>query len=80
MSRSIHGRNVLEIVRETEQALSREMLLQSMRTQFGEEAVFHTCSASDMSGEELVDMFLGKGRLVQDEGQLSVGGCGCGSH
>ena len=80
MSRSTHGRNVLEIVREAEQAMSREMLLQSMHTQFGEKAVFHTCSASDMTGEELVDMFLGKGRLLLNEGALSVGGCGCGSH
>ncbi|WP_461536455.1 YecH family metal-binding protein [Spongorhabdus nitratireducens] len=80
MSRSNHGRKVLEIVREAEQALSREMLLQEMNNRFGEGAEFHTCSAQGMTGEELVELFLGKGKLQQGEQGLFIGGCGCGSH
>lgn len=40
--------------------------------QFGAEARFHTCSAEDLTAEELVEFLDSKGKLVAREGGLQT--------
>ncbi|WP_281648307.1 YecH family metal-binding protein [Parendozoicomonas sp. Alg238-R29] len=65
MAQSVHGRNVLKLVLESEQAQSREQLLQVIASEFGADVEFHTCSVQGLSAEALLELFLGKGKLVE---------------
>ena len=77
---SIHGRNILNLVQEHGEPVSREELLTAIGNHFGETVRFHTCSASDMSAEQLLDMFLEKGKLILEGGMILFHGCNCGCH
>ena len=77
---SIHGRNILNLVREHSEPVSREELLTAIGNHFGDASRFHTCSASDMSAEQLLDMFLETEKLVLDGEMILFRGCNCGCH
>ena len=62
---SVHGRKVLKMVLESEKALPREQLIQAMEAQFGADSQFHTCSVQELSANDLLELFLGKGKLVE---------------
>ena len=65
MAQSVHGRNVLKLVLESGRSWKREDLLQNIASEFGGDAAFHTCSVEGFSAEQLIEMFLGKGKLVE---------------
>ena len=75
---SIHGHNVLNFVQELGQEISRESLLSNIEEHFGTEARFHTCSAENLSSEELVSLFLQTGKLEEVDGTVEFHGCACG--
>ena len=77
MPASVHGHQVLKLIRETDQPLNKEALLASIQTSFGEATPYHTCSASDLSAEELIELFLSKGKLVLENDQIQFVGCQC---
>ena len=77
---SIHGRNILNLVQEHGEPVSREELLTAIGNHFGGAARFHTCSAQDMNAVQLLDMFLEKGKLVLDGEMILFRGCNCGCH
>lgn len=77
---SIHGRHVLSLVKEHGEPVTPEELLAAMHHHFGKEAIFHTCSANEMTSEQLLDMFLEKGKLELVEGMIQFRGCNCGCH
>ena len=77
---SIHGRNILNLVQEHGQPFTKEELLNTIGNHFGVQARFHTCSASDMRAEALLDMFLEKGKLELEGELIQFRGCNCGSH
>ena len=60
MNKSLHGHNVLNLVKEQAQPLSKIELLHAIGQAFGEEARFHTCSAKDLTAENLVELFMNK--------------------
>lgn len=62
---SIHGHDVMQMMLENEQAFSKESLREAIETRFGAQARFHTCSASDMSAEELIVFLEKKGKFVE---------------
>ncbi|MBO9495441.1 YecH family protein [Thalassotalea sp. G20_0] len=77
---SVHGHNVLNMIREQEVALSKEALLTAMSAEFGEEARYHTCSAQELTAAELVDQFVGKGKLIETSEGIQYIGCNCHCH
>ena len=77
MQESIHGHHVLNLVREHNQPVTREELLQAMSQHFGTESRFHTCSADGLEAEQLVDLFLDKGKLSLEDNLIHFVGCRC---
>ena len=80
MKDSIHGRNVLSLIQEMPQPINAEELMTAIDKAFGAEAEFHTCSIKGASASELIEMFIAKGKLDQDESGIHFVGCGCGHH
>ncbi len=70
MSSSVHGRKVLMMVVESGRTWSREELVQTMHGTFGD--TFNTCSLQGLSADQLLDMFLGKGKMLETEAGISV--------
>ena len=72
MAQSVHGRNVLKMVLASDRSWPRAELLQAMVNEFGADSEFHTCSVDSLSAEQLLDLFLNKGKLVETAEGLSV--------
>ncbi|USE39180.1 YecH family protein [Endozoicomonas sp. SCSIO W0465] len=53
---SIHGHNVLNLIKEQKVVLNKETLLTAISAEFGEEARYHTCSARELTAEELAKL------------------------
>jgi probable metal-binding protein len=64
MSDSIHGHEVLQLLLEYPQGLSKRELLLQMTQRFGADARFHTCSASGMDAEALLQFLAQKGKFI----------------
>ncbi len=69
---SIHGHEVMEMMLEHPQGLSRQELEQIMTARFGPEARFHTCSREDMTIAELIDFLAQRGKFDEQGGRLST--------
>lgn len=66
---SIHGHEVLNMMIASGEPYSTASLEAAIKNRFGEQASFHTCSASDMTAGELVAFLAAKGKFVaQDDG------------
>lgn len=65
MNKQIHGHEVLEMMVNSGRGYSRESLRQSILERFGPEARFHTCSADDMTADELIDFLAARGKFVE---------------
>ena len=77
MQKSIHGHKVLKLIREHNQPVSKSKLLTTMVQHFGSESRFHTCSAKELSAEQLVELFLDKGKLSLKNEEIHFVGCQC---
>lgn len=64
MSESVHGHDVMHMMLELGGQFSRESLKAAIDTRFGANARFHTCSAADMTAEQLIDFLQAKGKFV----------------
>ena len=64
MSQSVHGHEVMEMMLEQEGQFSRASLKHAMAERFGVDARFHTCSASEMDGEALIDFLAARGKFI----------------
>ncbi|GIU50472.1 MULTISPECIES: YecH family protein [Shewanella] len=76
MSDSIHGRNVIKLMKAQNTPQPHQQWLALMAQEFGENAQFHTCRASDMTGAQLVDLFISNGRLTETEAGFQINQCG----
>ncbi len=72
MGNSVHGRNVLKMIIASGRSWPHEALLAAMAAEFGEGVSFHTCSTQDMTAEQLVALFVAKGKLVDSDQGLAV--------
>ena len=69
MSSPVHGHDVIAMIRETPTAYTRETLVAAIIVRFGAATRFFTCSAQDMTAEQLVDFLEGHGKFMpQGEG------------
>jgi probable metal-binding protein len=66
---SIHGHDVIEMIRSAGKPFTKSGLVAAIVEQFGAEARFHTCSAEGMDPAELVEFLMAKGKFfIADEG------------
>jgi probable metal-binding protein len=67
MSDSIHGHEVLHFMQEHGGGFTRESLRDAVIARFGADARFHTCSADDLTAEQLIDFLDARGKFVAGE-------------
>ncbi len=60
---SIHGHEVMRMMLESKEAFTDASLVRAIRKRFGEDARFHTCSAQDLTAEELVEFLRSRGKF-----------------
>ncbi|WP_281213873.1 YecH family metal-binding protein [Shewanella insulae] len=65
MSDSIHGHQVMELMLSLGRAVSKGELTELMHQAFGEQARYHTCSASEMDAQELIAFLERKGKFTE---------------
>lgn len=69
MNSSIHGHEVMQMMVESGKQYSRESLKKEIENTFGADACFHTCSAFDMTADDLIDFLDARGKFMNvDEG------------
>ena len=64
MSESIHGHEVMQMMIESGEAYTRDSLRADIIRRFGEDARFHTCSAENMTAEELIEFLAARGKFT----------------
>ncbi len=64
MSQSVHGHEVMEMMLAQGGQFTPASLKQAMAERFGAEARFHTCSASEMDAEALIDFLAARGKFI----------------
>lgn len=69
---SVHGHEVLHTMLTNDKGWTRESLLQALAEKYGEDCRFHTCSAQDMSAEQLIDFLAARGKFVDAEGGFNT--------
>ncbi|WP_394200982.1 YecH family metal-binding protein [Shewanella waksmanii] len=67
MSDSIHGHQVMELMLSLGRPVTKAELKSMMSEQFGEQARFHTCSASEMNAEQLIAFLDAKGKFIASD-------------
>ncbi|MFB2871976.1 YecH family metal-binding protein [Aeromonas jandaei] len=65
MSQSVHGHEVMEMMLEQDGQFTRASLKQAMAQRFGADARFHTCSASEMDAEALINFLTARGKFIE---------------
>lgn len=61
----IHGHEVLNMMMASGKNYTREGLVGDIRQKFGPDARFYTCSAEDMTAEQLVEFLESRGKFIQ---------------
>lgn len=67
MSNSVHGHEVMNLMLEMGGGFSKESLKEAIIARFGADARYHTCSAQEMTAEELIDFLSTKDKFVETE-------------
>ena len=72
MPEPIHGHDVLDFMISSGESYTRATLADAIRKRFGAEAQFHTCSASGMTAEELIEFLAQRGKFTGTEADFTV--------
>jgi probable metal-binding protein len=64
MTQRIHGHEVMKMMLATGKDYSRETLKADILATFGLDARFHTCSADNMTADDIITFLDGKGKFV----------------
>jgi len=64
MAESIHGHEVMHMMMESGAAYTVASLREAIEARFGPTTRFHTCSAENMTAEELVAFLAARGKFV----------------
>lgn len=68
----IHGHEVMRMMVESGQAYDADSLESAIVEKFGDQARFHTCSASGMTARELIDFLAARKKFVPFGGGFST--------
>jgi len=60
----IHAHEVMHLMLELDEGFSRESLARAIVDRFGADARFHSCSASGMDAEAVIDFLQSRGKFV----------------
>ncbi|MCL6271120.1 YecH family protein [Sansalvadorimonas sp. 2012CJ34-2] len=72
MAQSVHGHKVMNMVIESGRSWPRAELLEALAETFGADAEYRTCSVEGFSADQLIDLLLGKGKMVETAEGISV--------
>lgn len=72
MSDSIHGHQVMELMLSLGRSISKQELEQLMASHFGEQARYHTCSASEMDAQELIGFLEARGKFIESSDGIAT--------
>lgn len=61
---SIHGHAVMHLMLESGATYTESTLLAAIAQRFGADARFHTCSAENLTAEELIEFLAARGKFV----------------
>lgn len=64
MSVQIHGHEVMHMMMEEDCAYTKSTLCAAIVERFGAKARFFTCSAANMTAEELIDFLESRGKFI----------------
>jgi probable metal-binding protein len=64
----IHGHEVMEMMLASGKTYTKETLVADVISRFGAAARFYTCSAENMTAEQLVEFLDAKGKFLRQEG------------
>lgn len=64
---SIHGHEVLQMMIASDTEYSTLSLIDAIKTRFGKDSRFHTCSAENMSAEQLVEFLANRGKFIPSD-------------
>lgn len=64
MREPIHGHAVMQMMVESQAAYTTESLKAAILEKFGADARFYTCSAENMTAEELIAFLENKGKFI----------------
>ena len=64
----IHGHEVLQMMMTSGRSYTKASLVEAIVGKFGDQARFHTCSASSMTAPELVEFLEMRGKFVPQAG------------
>jgi len=68
----IHGHEVIHMMIQSGKLYSKEVLLAEINARFGVQARFYTCSAQNLTAENLVDFLESKGKFVHETGGFKI--------
>jgi probable metal-binding protein len=69
---SIHGHDVINMIIDSGRRWGREELLSAISERFGSDAIFHTCSATEMNAKGLVEFLGAKGKFLENDEGLAM--------
>ena len=72
MTNPIHGHEVMQMMVESPETFTRASLKTAIDNRFGPDARFFTCSAENMTAEELIGFLAQKGKFIDREGGFST--------
>ncbi|MGL5667187.1 MAG: YecH family metal-binding protein [Shewanella sp.] len=72
MSDSVHGHDVMALMVAQENPLLKPEFIALMAQTFGNNARYHTCSADNLQAEELINLLLRKGKMLESEQGLTL--------
>lgn len=68
MPKLVHGHEVMRMMTASGEVYTKDSLRAAIISQFGDEARFHTCSAENMTPDQLIDFLNARGKFLVEEG------------
>ena len=72
METQIHGHDVLDLMIASGATYTRATLAAAIHAKFGPDARYHTCSADDMTAEQLIEFLAARGKFLGDDTGFTV--------
>ena len=64
MNDSFHGHEVMQMMLQSGKRYTRSTLIEDIEEVFGKDATFYTCSAINMTADELIDFLDSRGKIL----------------
>jgi probable metal-binding protein len=72
MNNQFHGHDVLDFMIASGETYTRTTLAGAMHAKFGSGARYHTCSADNMTAEQLIEFLVSRGKFQGGEDGFTV--------